>query len=1084
MNNQNQFTSKKNIERSQVRILLMFPLLFSFLFFTLLFFLIFKEITANTILIALLLIFAISIVFGKKTGLLSGFALVLIQLISSYIIYWLNNIVSLGSFVGIVTVSELLTLASLPVSGFLIGLYAETFGIYNSITERKVRDQTAVIQKLKKQVEQYEREWQSLSKTKIYHHVWDSLTDEDTLCEQLVCLIIESVNNQTQCDLLVQSLVSNQTSWKDKSDQILFDILVQNSPDILAILDLDGKILKYHDKLMAIYGIPISQRLENIDFVQILTPESAEKATRNLACILSTEYNPQEKYEIQSNNNKFSKLIIIPEVTITYSKNPLVLLASVSSSHVRINPEQMYQDLVIPTNLGELLQQSLCCVSANNFVTYLSPVICELIGENPLNVIGKKLDKYINSVSNTDFEKFMDICRMGQQITIELEMNTHNQKRSALRFVAFPASRDTGEYIGTTFLVEDITNVKKVEDILQHRLKIEKLISSISTRFVSVKAEDMDSEIERVLKIVSEFENTKGCSIEILPSPQNKKLLTYIFDSKQRTDNKKISDNNPVSNNYETISIPIILGFETVGYFKFTQEQYRDNWFDSDSKLICLIGEIIINALIRKENELNIKLNENRLRTTLHSIGDAVIATNPEGQIILMNLMAENLTGWNWDKAQNLPLNTVFNTIETQPDDVSQLNEVSNLHPLSETDGSIILTSQNGQQFFISVNRSHIEDHQRNFFGEVIVFRDVTQAKYENDEIRYISYHDKLTGLYNRTFFEEEIARLNTTRQYPITILLGDCNGLKIANDIFGHLEGDRLLQTIADIIKMSIRHEDIAARWGGDEFVIIMPQTDENVGMEIRERILTCCACSDHAPIQPSLAIGSATATEFDFDLTDVIKQAEDRMYRHKLMESKSNRNSLISSIEKMVFEKSYETEEHASRLKEISHKVGRAVGLSDYEQEELSILSVLHDIGKIGIPDRILQKSSSLSAEEWEIMKKHSEKGYNLAKATPELIKIAEAILHHHERWDGAGYPSGQKGEDIPKLSRILTIIDAYDVITHNRSYKQARSSNEALQEIEKCAGTQFDPELAKIFIGLMQEDGVIDSSPISNE
>lgn len=1073
MHKKNQFTSIENIKSSQVRKFLLFPLLFCFLFYTLLFIFVFKKISANTILSALILIFAISIVFGKRTGFLSGFALALIKLIFSYIIYWLNDILSVGSFVGIVTISELLSLTALPVSGLLIGLYAETFGIYNNITERKVIEQTVTIQKLKKQVGQYESEWQSLSKTKIYHHVWDSLIDENTQCEQLVSLIIDSINHETQRAFVMQSLVSNQPSHKDKSDQILFDILVQNSPDILAVLDLDGKILKYNDKLMAIYGIPVSQRLENIDFVQILTPESADKATRNLACILSTDYNPLEKYEIQSENEKFSKLVISPEVTIAYSKNPLVLIASVSSSHVRTNPDQIYQDLVIPTNLGELLQKSLCCISANNFVTYLSPAICELIGENPINIIGEKLDKYVNSLSNTDFDKFMNLCRIGQQFTMELEMNTHNQKRSALRFVAFPAISDSGDYLGATFLVDDITNVKKVEDILQHRLKIEKLISSISTRFVSVKAEDIDIEIEKVLKIVSEFENTKDCSIEILPSTQNKKRFTYFYESKQRIGNKKISEDNPVLNNYETISIPIILGLETAGYFKFTQEQYRDNWFDSDSKLICLIGEIIINALIRKENELSIKLNENRLKTTLHSIGDAVIATNPEGQIILMNRMAENLTGWNWDKAQTLPLNTVFNTIDTQGDDISKANDISNLHPLTETDGSIILTSQIGQQFYISVNRSHIEDHQKNFFGEVIVFRDVTQAKHENDEIRYISYHDKLTGLYNRTFFEEEITRLNTARQYPITIMLGDCNGLKIANDIFGHLEGDRLLQTIAEIIKISIRHEDIAARWGGDEFAIILPQTDEHVGMEIRERILTCCACSDHAPIQPSLAIGSATATEFDLDLTDVIKQAEDRMYRHKLMESKSNRNSLISSIEKMVFEKSFETEEHASRLKEISRQVGRAVGLTDYEQEELSILSVLHDIGKIGIPDRILQKNSSLSAEEWEIMKKHSEKGYNLAKATPELVKIAEAILHHHERWDGTGYPSGQKGEDIPKLSRILTIIDAYDVITHNRSYKQARSSNEALHEIEKCAGTQFDPELTKIFIGLMSDD-----------
>ena len=1069
MYKQSQFTSKGNIENLQVRKRPLFPLLFCFLIFTLLFVLVFKEISANTLLIALLLIFAISIVFGKILGLLSGFALAIIQLLIQYIIYWFNNSLLVENITSNTNILKLSSLAILPISGFLIGKYAEAFGICNKMTEHKVRDQTATIQKLSKQVGQYEQEWKNISQTKIYHHIWDSLVDEDTKSEQLVCLILESINHQAQLDFKKQSLAANQASWKDNSAQVLFDILVKNSPDLLAIMDPSGKILSYNDKLMAIYGTSISQRLENINFVQILTPESAERATRNFSFILSNEYNTQDKYEIQINNSKFAKLLIVPEITLTYTKNPFVLIARVSNSHVITNLEQTNQDLVLPTNLGELLQKNICCISANNLVTYLSPAICELLGETPLHVIDKRLNKHIHSVSSTDFEKSMNICQTGQQITFELEMNTSRQIRLVLRFVAFPASSDTGKYLGTTFLVEDITNVKKIEDLLQHRLKIEKLISNISTRFISVKAEEMDSEIESVLKIVSEFEDTKNCTIVILPSKRIRKLFTYSLNDTQKTEKK--------TNNYETISIPIVLEFETVGYFKFTQEKYRDNWVDSDSKLICLIGEIIMNALIRKENELNIKLNEYRLITTLHSIGDAVIATNPEGQIILMNRMAENLTGWNCDKAQNQPLNLILNTIITQIDDGTRSSEISSLHPLSETDDSIVLTSQSGQQFYISINRSKIKDHQSNFFGEVIVFRDVTQAKNENDEIRYISYHDKLTGLYNRTFFEEEIARLNTDRQYPITIIMGDCNGLKIANDLFGHLEGDKLLQKIAEIIKVSIRHEDIAARWGGDEFVIILPQTEEPVGLEIRERILNYCACSDHVPIQPSLALGSATTTDFDFDLNELIKQAEDRMYRHKLLESKSNRNSLIRSIEKMVYEKSFETEEHANRMKEISQKVGRAVGLSDYEQEELSILSVLHDIGKIGIPDRVLLKNSSLTSTEWEIMKQHSEKGYNLAKSTPELVKIAESILHHHERWDGTGYPSGQKGEDIPKLSRILTIIDAYDVITHSRSYKLARSSQEALQEIEKCAGTQFDPELAKIFIELVREDVVID-------
>ncbi len=201
--------------------------------------------------------------------------------------------------------------------------------------------------------------------------------------------------------------------------------------------------------------------------------------------------------------------------------------------------------------------------------------------------------------------------------------------------------------------------------------------------------------------------------------------------------------------------------------------------------------------------------------------------------------------------------------------------------------------------------------------------------------------------------------------------------------------------------------------------------------------------------------------------------------MYRHKLTEGKSARNSILLSIEKMLYEKSCETEEHAARIALISNKVGQALGLDDYEMEELGLLSKLHDMGKIGIPDNILLKPGKLDDREWELMKKHSEKGYELAKSTPELNNIADLILHHHERWDGGGYPSGLQGDDIPKLSRVLSIIDAYDVITHSRAYKPIQSKQEALQEIEKCAGKQFDPEISRIFIDIMKNANDTDLS-----
>jgi HD-GYP domain-containing protein (c-di-GMP phosphodiesterase class II) len=180
----------------------------------------------------------------------------------------------------------------------------------------------------------------------------------------------------------------------------------------------------------------------------------------------------------------------------------------------------------------------------------------------------------------------------------------------------------------------------------------------------------------------------------------------------------------------------------------------------------------------------------------------------------------------------------------------------------------------------------------------------------------------------------------------------------------------------------------------------------------------------------------------------------------------------SIIASLEKTLFEKNYETEEHAQRIKNLCNKLGKALGLSSIELDALSLLSLLHDIGKIAISDNILLKPGKLNDEEWKEMKKHTEIGFRIAKSSQELSYIADYILYHHERWDGTGYPHGLKGDKIPKLSRVISVIDSYDVMTHSRPYKGVMSHKEAVAEISRCSGTQFDPDIAELFIKIMDD------------
>ena len=344
----------------------------------------------------------------------------------------------------------------------------------------------------------------------------------------------------------------------------------------------------------------------------------------------------------------------------------------------------------------------------------------------------------------------------------------------------------------------------------------------------------------------------------------------------------------------------------------------------------------------------------------------------------------------------------------------------------------------------------------------------------QNEKILYISHHDFLTGLYNRSFFEEEKRRLDTGRQLPISIIMGDVNGLKMINDGFGHHEGDKVLIEIAEILKSCCRSEDLISRIGGDEFAILLPQTDDLSAQQICSRIYDTCKnyVSEENLIQPSISLGYATKISENEGIDEILKAAEENMYRHKLLESRSAHSSILVSLRAIMFEKSQETEEHAERMMRLSKEMGLALGLSDSQLNELELLSALHDIGKMSISSGILGKSGKLNEEEWVEIRKHPAAGFRIAQATSELRPIAKYILCHHERWDGKGYPQGLKGESIPMLSRILTIVDSFDAMTNSRPYRSALTFEEAMEEIRNNSGTQFDPDLSRLFLKILSK------------
>lgn len=507
----------------------------------------------------------------------------------------------------------------------------------------------------------------------------------------------------------------------------------------------------------------------------------------------------------------------------------------------------------------------------------------------------------------------------------------------------------------------------------------------------------------------------------------------------------------------------------------FVYQAYDKNknklWLKMDAKISSKKedGSFIIDGFVeditqKYKTERELEKSEEKYRSLFENQYSVMLILDPEsGEIVDANPAACDFYGWSHEEFTSMNIYDINTLSKEEIDHKMAALEKGQSHSFQYKH-----RLANGEIRNVEVFSGPIKVGNKDYFFSII--HDITERKRAQTKIKYISFHDKLTGLYNRAYLEEEMKRIDTARQLPISIIMGDLNNLKLVNDTYGHQKGDEIIKKAGEIVEESCRQEDIIARWGGDEFVILLPNTSLKKGESICERIFQNTE-NNKDELLISISLGCASKTDVDQEIFQILNRAEDRMYKNKLTNRQSARSNVLSAFLSMLREKSYETEEHANRMKELSLKLGKKVGLSGTELDRLSLLTSLHDIGKITIPQELLNKEAQLTDHEWELIKKHTEAGYRIISSMEQFSDIAEYILYHHERWDGSGYPEGLKGEDIPLLSRILSIVDAYDVMTSGRPYKEPISREEALQEILDCAGSQFDPELAEIFVEFMK-------------
>jgi len=491
------------------------------------------------------------------------------------------------------------------------------------------------------------------------------------------------------------------------------------------------------------------------------------------------------------------------------------------------------------------------------------------------------------------------------------------------------------------------------------------------------------------------------------------------------------------------------------------------------NEYVCIIQNIT-NEVEREQNlvESERKQRESSafLETLLDSIPDHIFYKNKHGVYLGCNKAFEFASGISKDMLVGK------NDFEVYDEKTAQIfvdadRVVIDGNEQMKTEESVAYP--NGERIYTETLKTRYYDADGEVAGLIGISRDITERKREHERIEFLSVHDIMTGLYNRVYFDIELDRIDSMQELPYSLISVDIDSLKLTNDLFGHSAGDQLIIQTAELLRACCGN-GIVARMGGDEFSILLPGVDEEKLKEIANKIVLGLGKQIYEDMETtvllSISLGYATKSRPDQTIAEITNTAEEHMYRRKLLNHKSIRSTLLSTIKELLFSKGNETKEHADRIAGLAKTLGTELDLNESDMDSLELMATLHDIGKIGISSHILSKPGALDDAEWLEIKKHPEIGYRIALTIPELQGIAEYILCHHERWDGKGYPQGLTGQEIPYISRVISVLDAFDAMTADRVYRKAITQEDALKEIHDHAGTQFDPDIVSAFIHCM--------------
>lgn len=493
---------------------------------------------------------------------------------------------------------------------------------------------------------------------------------------------------------------------------------------------------------------------------------------------------------------------------------------------------------------------------------------------------------------------------------------------------------------------------------------------------------------------------------------------------------------------------------------------------DEDGEVIALAGVLgIIDGEGKiKEKEYELRMQTDLIKGIIDILPGVIFYKNGEGKYIYAN---RECTEFYEERGISDIIGKT--DIEINPDRRQVGKFVDDdkwiLENKKSLENEASFNNPNGTVEYRKVTKIPLLDYYGNALGIVGRSVNITKERNYRKKLEYLSYTDILTGAKNRTAFEELDKELSKEENLPIGVIMGDANGLKLINDTFGHRCGDKFLKEIVNILEEVAK--ETVFRIGGDEFVILIKNATPKYCEELIEKLQKKYDAYNKELFKLSISFGYSIKKKVTQDIYDVLAIAEDIVYKEKLTHNDTAKSTVINSIKKNSCLNNKETEAHATRVANNSVKIGKVLKLSDIQLEDLKIAGEFHDLGKVVLPEEILLKPTKLTKEEYEIMKTHVEKGYRIIKAISNKYRgAAEIILNHHERWDGKGYPKGIKEEEIPITSRIMALCDAYDIMRSKRVYKEAMKKEEALEEVRRCTGTQFDPKVVKVFFEILND------------